>query len=72
MSKRKTYTVPVEFVFKGEFQVEAGSAREAWKIVNDECHLVMGQSVQSDSEDVVDWDFDMHSEKYIHRVTRSK
>ena len=72
MSKRKTYKVPVEFIFNGEFYVEADSARDAWGIVSEECHLVMGQSVQSNSEDVVDWDFDMHSEKIIHKVTIEK
>ena len=31
-----------------------------------------GSGVQSDSEEVSDWDFDMHSEKFIGRVTRDK
>ena len=72
MSKRKkTYTVPVKFTFEGEFYVKADSAAEAREIVSEECHLVMGQSIECNADEVSDWDFDMHSEKYIGRVTRN-
>lgn len=70
--KKRIYKVPVKFVFEGEFYVEAESAREAYGIVDNDCHMVMGSGVQSDSEDVSDWDFDMHSEKFIGRVTRDR
>ena len=70
--KKRIYKVPVKFVFEGKFYVEAESAREAYGIVDNDCHMVMGSGVQSDSEDVSDWDFDMHSEKFIGRVTRDK
>ena len=68
--KKKTYIVPVKFTFEGEFYVEADSASEARKIVSDECHLVMHQGIECDADEVLDWDFDMHSGKYIGRVTR--
>lgn len=70
MSKQKTYTVPVKFVFEGEFYVEADSAAEASRIVSEDCHLVMGQGIECNADEVTDWEFDMHSEKTIGRVRR--
>ena len=49
--KKRIYKVPVKFVFEGEFYVEAESAREAYGIVDNDCHMVMGSGVQSDSEE---------------------
>ena len=72
MSKKKVYTVPVKFIFEGEFYVEADSAAEARDIVSEDCHLVMGNGVQSDSDNVEYWDVDMHSEKTIGKVTRRR
>ena len=66
----KKYKVPVKFVFEGEFYVDADSAAEARRIVSEECHLVMGEGIECNDDDVTDWDFDMHSEKYIGRVRR--
>ncbi len=66
-----TYIVPVKFVFEGEFTVKAGSAAEAREKVIEECHLVMGQRIEANDDDIVDWEFDMHSEKVIGRVTRN-
>ena len=72
MARKKTYRVPVKFVFEGEFQVEAESASEARDKVNEGCHLVMGQRIEASDDDIVDWEFDMHSEKTIGRVTRER
>lgn len=72
MSKKKIYTVPVKFIFDGEFYVEADSAAEAREIVSDDCHLVMGNGVQAYSNNIEDWDVDMHSEKVIGRVTKRR
>jgi len=71
MAKSEEYKVPVKFIFEGEFIVKANSAAEARDIVSDECHLVMGQSIECHADEVSDWDFDMHSEKVIGRVTRN-
>ena len=64
--------MPVKFVFEGEFYVEAESAEEAGRIVNEECHLVMGQGIECNADEVTDWEFDMHSEKTIGRVRRGR
>lgn len=71
MSKKMTYSVPVKFVFEGNFVVEADSASEAREIVERDCHLVMWQSIECNAEEVEDWEFDTHSEKTIGRVTRN-
>ncbi len=71
MAKSEEYKVPVKFIFEGEFIVKADSAAEARDIVSNECHLVMGQSIECHADEVSDWDFDMHSEKVIGRVTRN-
>lgn len=44
--------MPVKFVFEGEFIVEADSAADAREIVGNDCHLVMGQCIQSDADEV--------------------
>lgn len=72
MSKKKIYTVPVKFIFEGEFYVEAESAADARGTVSDDCHLVMGTGVQAYSDKVGDWNVDMHSGKVIGRVIRRR
>ena len=60
------YIVKTLFVFSGEFYVEAKSSEEARENVSEHCGLVMGGKIHSTlSDEDIDWDFDVHSDKVI-------
>jgi hypothetical protein len=68
-----TYTVKTRFTFTGTFFVEAGNRVEAKELVEQNCGLVLGGLPHSSlpvSE--VDWDFPVHPEKVIGRVSLKK
>ena len=64
------YRVNTRLVFSGVFEVEADSRTEARELVMKECGLVMGGSIRTTLDDEeVDWDFDIHPETEIGRIT---
>ena len=64
------YIVNTRFVFSGVFEVEADSRTEARELVMKECGLVMGGGIHTTLDDEeVDWDFDIHPETEIGRIT---
>ena len=65
-NKKKTYTVPVKFVFKGRFFIKAESKAQANELVEKHCGLVIGGNIHHTLPDEdVDWDFPVHPEKVI-------
>jgi len=40
--KKQIYTVPVRFVFKGEFKIKAVSRAQAEEYAENDCGLVLG------------------------------
>lgn len=65
-----TYIVRTKFVFRGYFEVMATNAKEAKKIVDDNCHLVLGGSVHSFEDEILDWDFETHPDKRIGKINK--
>lgn len=66
MSKKKIYTVPTKFVFKGTFRIKAESQEQAEEYVHKHCGLVIGGDIHSTlPEDEVDWEFGVHPEKIV-------
>jgi hypothetical protein len=70
MANGKWYAVKTRFVFEGSFFVNAQNAAQARKYVKEHCGLVLGRDIFSTlPEGIVNWDFIMHPEKLIERVT---
>jgi len=65
----KTYRIKAEFIFSGEFYVNAIDKDEAKQIVDDECGMTFGHVTSSADDERVDWDFDMIPEKKIKSIT---
>lgn len=69
----KTYTVKIQYVFEGAFEVKADSKQEARRIVDEDCGLVLGGDIHTTSdEDVTYWDFSIHPDKNIKSVKNRK
>lgn len=67
------YKVPTQFIFTGYFVVEADSADEARKLVDEDCGLTIGGNIHSNLNDEdVDWDFSVHPDRKYGRVTKTK
>ena len=66
------YIVNAKFIFSGIFEVEADSRNQARDIVINSCSLVMGENIQDMSNNEVGWDFDIHPEKRIGRISKKK
>lgn len=66
------FKVETTFKFKGHFKVTAENMKEARRIVENDCGLVMGGSIHTtlDEKDI-DWNFDTHPEKDIVTVTKA-
>lgn len=63
---KKVYTVPMKFVFSGEFYIKADSQEQAEEYAQKHCGLVIGGDIHSTLPDEnVDWNFDVHPEKII-------
>ena len=57
--KKRIYTVPVRYVFRGEFKIQAASKAQAEG-------LVLGGDIHSSLPDeMVNWDFPVHPEKIV-------
>lgn len=65
-TKKKVYTVPVKFVFEGQFFIKADSKEQAKEYADKHCGLVIGGDIHSSLPDEdVDWDFPVHPQKVI-------
>lgn len=64
--KKQVYTVPVRYVFRGEFKIKTSSKAQAEEYVREHCGLVLGGKIHSSlPEDEVDWEFDVHPETIV-------
>lgn len=61
----KTYKIKVKFVFEGEVEVFADSKAEAKEIVEKDFGLVLGRDLETSSEAVNDWTFNIHPVKIV-------
>lgn len=61
----KTYIVKTQFVFTGEFFVEAESKEDATKYVLDGAGLVTGGNIHTNDNRIIDWEFDVHPDTKI-------
>jgi hypothetical protein len=69
----KRYAVKTSFVFTGTFFITAGSKGEAKEFVESRCGLVLGGNIRSSLPyEVADWDFPVHPDKVIGRVSINK
>jgi hypothetical protein len=64
---KRTYVVPVKYIFKGKYKVEAESRQEAEEKVKDSCWMTSSGYGSTLSCEEIDWDFPMHPEKQIMR-----
>jgi len=55
------YKVKTQFVFEGEFEVEARSSADAEEMIQKHCGLVIGGDIHTTlPDDMIDWDFATH------------
>jgi hypothetical protein len=65
----KTYTIPIKYVFDGEFYITAQDEEEAMEIVKEHCGLVLGGKIHTTwKHDSVDWYFPTHPEKQVGKA----
>ena len=62
------FIVETRFIFEGTFEVEAESKEQAEQVVLCDTGLAMGQGIHSVGNNVRDWNFSIHPEKYVDRV----
>jgi len=63
---KKTFHVPLHYVFKGRFKIKAESKEEAQRIALEDCGLVLGGDIHTTDDDaVIDWHYNTHPEKVI-------
>jgi len=66
----RQYAIKTRFGFTGTFFIAARNKDEAKEYVEKHCGLVMGGSIHSTlPDDVVDWDFPMHPDKTVSRIS---
>lgn len=64
--KKRFYTVPVRYVFTGEFKIKAESREQAEEYAEKHCGLVLGGDIHSSlPNEMVNWDFPAHPEKIV-------
>lgn len=69
--KKKVYRVRTQYIFKGVFDVVAGSKEDARQKVLQNCGLLKGESIHSTlPDDEINWAFDRHPNKRIDRITK--
>ena len=69
--RAKTYSIPVEFIFRGTFRIKADSQQKAKSLVRDNCGLVLGGTIHSSlPEEEIRWDFPVHPKKIVDRRKR--
>ena len=49
--KKRIYTVPVRYVFRGEFKIQAASKAQAEEYAEKHCGLVLGGDIHSSLPD---------------------
>ena len=54
--KKRIYTVPVRYVFRGEFKIQAASKAQAEEYAEKHSSL---------PDEMVNWDFPVHPEKIV-------
>jgi hypothetical protein len=65
------YAVKTRFSFTGTFFISAASKEEAREYVESHCGLILGGNIHSSLPyDAVDWDFPVHPDKAIVRITK--
>lgn len=66
-TKKKVYTVPVKFVFEGQFFIKADSKEQAQEYAEKHCGLTLiSNGIHSTLPDEdVDWDFSVHPQKIV-------
>jgi len=65
----KKYIVKTQFIFEGNFFVNADDKYQAKEYIEKQCGLTLRNGIHSTlSDDVIDWDFSMHSIKQIGRI----
>jgi DNA repair protein RadC len=70
---RRRYAVKTRFAFNGTFFITAGNKSEAKEFVEKHCGLVIGGNIHSTlPDDDVDWDFLVHPEKTVRRISVSR
>ena len=63
------YKLETQFIFTGEFTIEAENAEEAQEFFLKHCGLVIGGDIHSTLPDEdVDWDFAVHPDKVILNI----
>ena len=72
-SPMKRYSIKTRFVLEGSFYAIAGNKEKAREYVEKHCGLVLGRDIHSSLyTDAVNWEFPMHPEKLIGRITLAK
>jgi hypothetical protein len=67
---KRQFAVTTRFAFTGTFYINAASKAEAKEFVENHCGLVIGGTIHSTLPgDEVDWDFPVHPDKVIGRIT---
>lgn len=69
--RKALYRVPVRFVIEGHFLIEAESAKAAYQLVKDGCGMISPAIQAPITDDVKDWEFPMHPNKIISKVTKA-
>ena len=68
--KKKTFQVSTTFTFNGVFKVVAFSKEEAREMVEQSCGMTLTGGITSTLNDEdFDWQFDVHPEKSIGKIT---
>lgn len=64
------YDVKVRYSFEGTYTVAAEDRHKARTMVNEDCGLVLGGTIQTtrDDDEVLDWDFGIHPDKQVLSV----
>ena len=62
----KYFKVKTKIVFSGDFYVFAKDKQQARDYIEKHCGLVIGGDIHSTlPDDMIDWNFDVHSDKLI-------
>ena len=69
----KQFAVKTQFTFEGCFLIKAKNKIQAREYAENHCGLVLNRGIHSTlPDDIVDWDFPVHPEKLIGKITLSK
>ena len=63
---KKTFKIRAKFVFGGQVKVKAHSRKEAETIAEKNIAVLLGK-VKAFDDDIVNWDFPIHSDTVINR-----